>query len=188
LELEWVGRDEGHEASSCKDCGTTIGGDNAGGMSGGISDESGGGRSGTGERTVSTSGGSGLKGRRALARKSRRRYEKLQQDPLAQALVTRLARKHRVSLRDLTQGGRGSGNASHTRQMAMYLCYVLLRRTQEQLGVLFNRDRKTVSHACAQIELLRETDRALDRELTGFETEGWVEAARRDRELSRDAA
>ena len=86
------------------------------------------------------------------------------------------------------QGGRGSGNASHTRQMAMYLCYVLLRRTQEQLGELFGRDRRTVSHACSQIELQREVDGALDKELAEFETEGWVEVARRDQELVRNAA
>ena len=120
--------------------------------------------------------------------RGRRRYQKLRQDPLAQALITRLARKHRVSLTDLMQQGRGSGNASHTRQMAMYLCYVLLRRTQEQLAELFDRDRKTVSHACAQIELLRERDGALDRELLAFEGEGWLEAARRDEEVPRDAA
>jgi chromosomal replication initiation ATPase DnaA len=125
---------------------------------------------------------------RRLGQKSRRRYEKLRLDPLAQALVMRLARKHRISLRDLMQGGRGSGNASHTRQMAMYLCYVLLRRTQEQLGELFGRDRRTVSHACSQIELQREVDRALDKELAEFETEGWLEAARRDEELVRNAA
>ena len=125
---------------------------------------------------------------RPLGRRSRRRYEKLRQDPLAQALVMRLAHQHRVSLRDLMQGGRGSGNASHTRQLAMYLCYVLLRRTQEQLGDLFGRDRRTVSHACAAIESQRETDRKLDRELIVFEAEGGVEAARRDVEASRDAA
>lgn len=122
-----------------------------------------------------------------MGRTSRRRYEKLREDPLAQALVTRLARQHRISLRDVMQGGRGSGNASRTRQVAMYLCYVLLRRSQERLGELFRRNRKTVSHACAQIELQRETDLDLDRELAAFETEGWVEAARRDREQCRDA-
>lgn len=125
---------------------------------------------------------------RRLGRKSRRRYEKLRRDPVAQALVMRLARDHRISLRDLMQGGRGSGNASHTRQIAMYLCYVLLRRTQEQLADLFDRDRKTVSHACLQIELQRETDRTLDKELTVYEADGWVEAARRDEEHPRHAA
>ena len=130
----------------------------------------------------------GERGPRTLARRNRRRYEKLGQDPLAQALVMRLARQHRVSLGDLMQSGRGSGNASHTRQMAMYLCYVLLRRTQEQLGELFGRDRTTVSHACAAIELQRETDRILDRELIAFEAEGWVEAANREAEAPRHAA
>jgi chromosomal replication initiation ATPase DnaA len=124
---------------------------------------------------------------RPLKRRSRRRYEKLGEDPLAQALVMRLAHDHRISLRDLMQGGRGSGNSSHTRQMAMYLCHVLLRRTQERLGELFGRDRTTVSHACAAIEVQRETDRALDRELAAFEAQGWVEAARRDMKATLDA-
>ena len=124
---------------------------------------------------------------RPLVRRSSRRYEKLSEDPLALVLVMRLAHEHRVSLRDVMQGGRGSGNASHTRQVAMYLCHVLLRRTQERLGELFGRDRTTVSHACAAIELQRETDRALDRELAAFEAEGWVEAARRDMKARRHA-
>ena len=70
----------------------------------------------------------------------------------------------------------------------MYLCHVLLRRTQERLGELFGRDRTTVSHACAAIEHQRETDRVLDRELAVFESQGWVEAARRDEKAPCDAA
>ncbi|MBN9305612.1 MAG: hypothetical protein BGO82_03870 [Devosia sp. 67-54] len=112
-----------------------------------------------------------------LAPRSRVRLERLRQDPLAYALVVRIARRRRVSLRDLMQGSRGAGSACHARQIAMYLCHVLLGRTQDVVGELFGRDRTTVSHACMQIELQRERDLVLDAELALTEAEGWTPQA-----------
>jgi chromosomal replication initiation ATPase DnaA len=112
-----------------------------------------------------------------LAPRSRLRLERLRQDPLAYALVVRIARRRRVSLRDLMQGSRGAGSACHARQIAMYLCHVVLGRTQDVVGELFGRDRTTVSHACVQIEMQRERDLALDAELMLAESEEWLQPA-----------
>lgn len=117
------------------------------------------------------------KGRRrsnkALKARSRYRLDRLRRDAVAFALVERIARVRRVALSDVLQGSRGVGNAALTRQMAMYLVHVLLSRSQEVVGLLFDRERSTVSHACAAIELLREDDPVIDAELTRIELEGW---------------
>jgi chromosomal replication initiation ATPase DnaA len=105
--------------------------------------------------------------------RSRSRIERLRRDAAAYALVERVAKLRRTSMRDLLQGTRGVGNAALTRQIAMYLIHVLLSRPQEVVGVLFGRERTTVTHACATIEALRDDDPALDAELTGIEGEGW---------------
>jgi chromosomal replication initiation ATPase DnaA len=122
---------------------------------------------------------SGGRPRRRLTARSRFRLERLRHDPEAYALVQRVARLRRISLRDLLQGTRGSGSAAQTRQLAMYLVHVLLRRPQEVVGELFGRDRTTVSHACALIESLRD-DAALEREIQRIEAEGWGREEVRD--------
>ena len=119
---------------------------------------------------------------RPLTRRSRYRLERLRTDPMAYALVVRVARLRRVSLRDLLQGTRGSGTAAQTRQLAMYLVYVLLSRPQETIGFLFGRDRTTVSHACAQMEMLRD-DPLLGAEITRIEAEGWGQSRNSNEEL-----
>jgi len=66
---------------------------------------------------------------------------------------------------------RRSLNQVQARQLAMYLVHTLLSRTYQEVGVLFDRDRTTVSHACARIEDQRE-------DKSGFEHEvGAIEAA-----------
>ena len=121
---------------------------------------------------------------RRLSVHSRYRLERLRRDRVAYALVVRVARLKRVSLRDLMQGTRGSGNAAQTRQLAMYLVHVLLGRRQELVGELFDRDRTTVSHACAVIESLRD-DPVVEAEIARIESEGWSEL---DRQEARHAA
>lgn len=110
---------------------------------------------------------------KALKARSRYRIDRLRRDAVAYALVERVAKLRRTSLRDLLQGNRGVGNAALTRQIAMYLIHVLLGRPQEVVGVLFDRERTTVSYACAAVEALRDEDPALDAELTRIELEGW---------------
>ena len=117
---------------------------------------------------------------KALKARSRHRLERLRRDAVAYALVERVAKLRRTSLRDLLQGNRGGGNAALTRQIAMYLIHVLLSRPQEVVGVLFDRDRSTVSYACTIVESLRDEDPAIDAELARIELEGWSALERRD--------
>jgi chromosomal replication initiation ATPase DnaA len=110
---------------------------------------------------------------RALKARSRYRLDRLRRDAVAYALVERIAKLRRTGLRDLLQGSRGIDNAAHTRQIAMYLVHVVLGRPQDVVGLLFDRERTTVSHACAAVELLRDADPVLDAELALIEAEGW---------------
>ena len=48
--------------------------------------------------------------------------------------------------------------AANARQLAMYLCHVLLEMTMTDVGCAFGRDRTTVAHACAQIEDSRDDE------------------------------
>jgi hypothetical protein len=110
---------------------------------------------------------------RTLSARSRFRFERLRRDPVAFALVERLARMRRVSLRDLLQQSRGSDHAALTRQMGMYLVHVVLSRPQDAVGGLFDRNPRTVSYACKVIEQMRDRDPAIEAELATIESEGW---------------
>ena len=110
---------------------------------------------------------------RSLGPRSRFRLERLRGDPIAYALVERIARQRRISMRDLLQRRRGTGSAALTRQLAMYLVHVLLSRPQDVIGELFDRERTTVSYAVMRIEALRDEDPAIDAEIAGIEAEGW---------------
>ena len=55
----------------------------------------------------------------------------------------------------------GRRHASHIRQIAMYVCHVVLRLSLSDIGHCFGRDRTTVSHACNVVEDRRD-DAAFD--------------------------
>jgi hypothetical protein len=60
---------------------------------------------------------------------------------------------------------RGKAQSALARQAAMYLAHVGFSLSLTQVGLLFDRDRTTVAHACALIEDRRENsdfDRALE--------------------------
>ena len=42
--------------------------------------------------------------------------------------------------------------ACHVRQIAMYVCHVVLRLSLSEIGAAFGRDRTTVGHACNVVE------------------------------------
>ena len=66
-------------------------------------------------------------------------------------------------------GRRKSMRVAVTRQLAMYLVHTLLGRTYIETARLFDRDRTTVSHACARIEDKREDHSAFEREVLRLE-------------------
>ena len=61
-----------------------------------------------------------------------------------------------VKMADLHRPNRGRANIALARQAAMYLAHTGLGLSMAEAGVLFERDRTTVSHACALIEDRRE--------------------------------
>lgn len=80
----------------------------------------------------------------------------LDQDLEAQFILNLVACARQVHPYELLGKPRGDFNVCLSRQMAMYLTNVVLRRSLTYTGELFNRDRRTVSHACGRIEDLRE--------------------------------
>ena len=57
------------------------------------------------------------------------------------------------------------------RQLAMYLCHVLLGMTMTQVGQFFGRDRTTVAYACAQVEDGRDEGGLWDKRIGALEAE-----------------
>jgi chromosomal replication initiation ATPase DnaA len=62
----------------------------------------------------------------------------------------------------LSLARRGRAEVAHARQAAMYVSHVAGQLTLTEVGTLFERDRTTVSHACAAVEDRRD-DPAFDR-------------------------
>lgn len=56
----------------------------------------------------------------------------------------------------------------HVRQIAMYVCHVVLRLSQSDIGEAFGRDRTTVGHACNRVEDRRD-DVAFDAFVSAIE-------------------
>jgi hypothetical protein len=46
----------------------------------------------------------------------------------------------------------GRRSTSHVRQVAMYICHVVLSLSLSDIGTAFGRDRTTVGHACNRVE------------------------------------
>jgi hypothetical protein len=65
---------------------------------------------------------------------------------------------------DLQRSSRGQARVALARQTAMYLAHVTCGLTMTQVGLLFERDRTTVKHACMVIEDRRD-DAVFDRVL-----------------------
>lgn len=68
----------------------------------------------------------------------------------------------------LQSPSRGSARAAFARQVAMYLAHVGLGMNMTDIGIGFDRDRTTVTHACAIVEDSRE-DAVFDRRLERVE-------------------
>lgn len=91
-------------------------------------------------------------------------------DPVGRcARVVRIVASHKgVSRSQLLSPTRSRSAVASARQLAMYLCHVLLELNLTEVGRYFGRDRTTVAHACALIEDARE-DRRIDAEIQSLE-------------------
>jgi chromosomal replication initiation ATPase DnaA len=87
---------------------------------------------------------------------------------IAQASGHRVAIEHTIACvfdvgdKELKRASRGRANVALARQTAMYLAHVACELNLTEVGVLFDRDRTTVAHACGVIEDRRD-DRVFDR-------------------------
>jgi chromosomal replication initiation ATPase DnaA len=79
-----------------------------------------------------------------------------------QAINPAVAGVFGVDIQDLCAATRRSPRAAFARQVAMYLAHVVCGLSLTEVGVLFDRDRTTVAHACELVE-----DRRDDPELDG---------------------
>ena len=91
------------------------------------------------------------------------KHELRKSDIAAQEFLIRMvANVFQVDVTLLASPTRGSSDAARARQVAMYLAHVGIGLSLTHVGVLFNRDRTTVAHACQIVEERRE-DKAFDR-------------------------
>lgn len=74
-----------------------------------------------------------------------------------------------VPYRDFFAPSRKQVRVAAARQLAMYLCNVLLGMTMTQVGCFFGRDRTTVAYACSQIEDSRDEGSPEDFRITALE-------------------
>lgn len=76
-----------------------------------------------------------------------------------------------VSYCDFFAPSRMRLRTAEARQLAMYLCHVLLGMTMTQVGHFFGRDRTTVAYACAQVEDGRDEGGSSDTRIAALEAE-----------------
>ena len=67
-----------------------------------------------------------------------------------------VARVFEIERQRINQPTRGAATVAQARQVAMYLAHVGLGLTMRDVGILFDRDRTTVSHAVQMIENRRD--------------------------------
>jgi chromosomal replication initiator protein len=70
----------------------------------------------------------------------------------ADSIVKAVASHYGMSLDTLKKEGRGSKEASHARQVAMYLARDICKKSFEFIGNLFSKDSSTVIYACKAVD------------------------------------
>ena len=88
--------------------------------------------------------------------------------PLAQIIAATVAKVFNIDIAHLRATSRGQARVALARQVAMYLAHCAFRLTHAEVGQLFDRDRSTVSYACALVEDRRD-DPVFDRTLFQLE-------------------
>lgn len=113
----------------------------------------------------------GMAGRTKAAdggQRRRARHRAWRRDRQAALVIDTVSDARGVSLRHLL-GRHKSMRVVVSRQLAMYLVHTMLGRTYLETARLFDRDRTTVSHACARIEDRREDHSVFEREVLRLE-------------------
>ncbi|MGE0501482.1 MAG: helix-turn-helix domain-containing protein [Rhizobiaceae bacterium] len=77
---------------------------------------------------------------------------------LCEAMIDLTAALFNVPSKEVRRSGRTSRSICRVRQIAMYVCHVVLGLSMRDVGRGFGRDRTTVLHACHQVEDLREDE------------------------------
>jgi hypothetical protein len=98
-------------------------------------------------------------------------FDRLHSDAAGGRLLRLVSARRSIPMPLLLHQSRCRAEVAEARQLAMYLMHVVLQRTYEEVGRFFQRDRTTVSHACAHIEDLREDQSAFEAEVAEIEAE-----------------
>lgn len=114
------------------------------------------------------------------------RFDPRRTDPRGWHLLELVAEARGLRAGELLGPDRGKAGIALARQLAMYLMHTHYCRIYSAVGRYFDRDRTTVSHACALIEDMRE-DPAFD-ELVEKIERALSDDAAVEREASRAAA
>jgi hypothetical protein len=75
---------------------------------------------------------------------------------LCEGMIDIAAALFNVSSKELRRPGKTTLDVARVRQIAMYVCHVVLRMSMTDIGRGFGRDRTTVLHACHLVEDLRD--------------------------------
>lgn len=84
-------------------------------------------------------------------------------------VATLVSQHNNVPIALIFSSARCRIGVARARQLAMYLCHVILGESLTAVGVAFGRDRTTVSYACGLIEDMRD-DPHFDAEVSALET------------------
>jgi hypothetical protein len=114
------------------------------------------------------------------------RFDPRRADPRGWHLLELVAEERGLRAAQLLGPDRGKADIALARQLAMYLMHTQFSRIYSAVGRFFDRDRTTVSYACALIEDMRE-DPGFDQRVEAIERALADEAAT-EREASRAAA
>lgn len=94
----------------------------------------------------------------------RRRQSGIELQLLRHAVEQTITHAFGITPADLWSLTRGTPRIAFARQVGMYVAHVALELSLTEVGMLFNRDRTTVAHACSRVEDQRD-DRTFDRAL-----------------------
>ncbi|MGC6476549.1 MAG: helix-turn-helix domain-containing protein [Parvibaculales bacterium] len=74
----------------------------------------------------------------------------------AQLVVGNIGLAYRVPVLAIMGAKKGRQKVSEARQISQYLCHIIFSQTLSNIGIIFKRDRTSVSHACQRVEFLRD--------------------------------